>query len=112
MKRRFKLSESHQQSVARLAVYRELSAAAAAVMDNSHPTPTQEENDAAMMGIAHPDEQTADHGPVMMPLHEQYARLAAAAEPQRTPPPASRPAAAHTAPAAAAEHRASTTERK
>jgi hypothetical protein len=79
-----------------LAVYRELSAEAAAVMDQSHPTPTQEENDAAMMGIAHPDEQAADHGPVMMPLHEQYARLAAAAEPKRRAGP---PAAHHAAPA-------------
>jgi hypothetical protein len=92
-----------------LAVYRELSAAAAAVMDRSHPTPTQEENDAAMMGIAHPDDQVADHGPVMMPLHEQYARLAAAAEPPRAGPPTSRP---HTAPAASAEHRAPAPERK
>ena len=103
------MSESHQQSAARLAVYRELSAAAAAVMDQSHPTPTQEENDAAMMGIAHPDEQAADHGPVMPPLHEQYARLAAAAEPPRAGSPTSRP---HTTPAAPAEHRAPASERK
>jgi hypothetical protein len=105
------MSESHQASVARLAVYRELSAAAAAVMEQSHPTPTQEENDAAMMGIAHPDEKVADHGPEMPPLHEQYARLAAAAEPPRAGPPTSRP---HTAPAAPAEqqHRASAPERK
>jgi hypothetical protein len=80
-----------------LAVYRELSAEAAAVMDQSHPTPTQEENDAAMMGTAHPDEQAADHGrPVMPPLHEQYARLAAAAEPK---PRAGPPTAHHAGPA-------------
>jgi hypothetical protein len=99
------LSEFHQASVARLVVYRELSAEAAAVMDQSDPTPTQEENDAAMMGMPHPDEQAADHAPMMPPLHEQYARLAAAAEPKRRagPPaahhaPAPRPPAASAAP--------------
>lgn len=40
------------------------------------PTPTQEENDRAKLGILHPDEKAVPNNPEMPPLHAQQAYLA------------------------------------
>jgi hypothetical protein len=45
------------------------------VTENQAPTPTQEENDKAKLGILHPDEKADPNNPEMPPLHVQQAYL-------------------------------------
>jgi hypothetical protein len=78
--------------------------------ESQTPTPTQEENDLAKLGLLHPDEKSVPNSPEMPPLHAQQAYLAsgegrldlvqgqaqpggprqAAPLPRRTEPPAER----------------------
>ena len=46
------------------------------VTETSEPTPTQEENDLAKLGLLHPDEKSQRAAPEMPPLHAQQAYLA------------------------------------
>jgi hypothetical protein len=43
--------------------------------ESSTPTPTQEENDLAKLGLLHPDEKTHPNNPEMPVLHAQQAYL-------------------------------------
>lgn len=68
-------NEAKDQAVAaedkRRAKQEENNAKAAEVMEKSIPTPTQEENDKAKLGLLHPDERENPEQPVMPSLEEQ-----------------------------------------
>jgi hypothetical protein len=46
------------------------------VTESQTPTPTQEENDLAKLGLLHPDEKSVPNSPEMPPLHAQQAYVA------------------------------------
>lgn len=48
------------------------------VMNESRPTPTQEENDLIKTGALHPDDKEEPDSPTMPPLHVQHAHMAEA----------------------------------
>ena len=53
----------------------ELNKKQAEVMENSRPTPTQEETDLARLGLLHPDDKSATGNPEMPPVAEQRAEI-------------------------------------
>ena len=55
----------------RRAKQEEINKKAAEVMENSKPTPTQEEADLAKLGLLHPDDRVDPENPEMPSLEEQ-----------------------------------------
>jgi hypothetical protein len=74
-KRRKDAAEDYKKDNDRRA---ELNKKQAEVMENSRPTPTQEETDLARLGLLHPDDKSATGNPEMPPVAEQQAEVAKA----------------------------------